>query len=47
MWACVYKGTKVKRMNENEKSFVCVRDEKSWNFEPNKTKNSLETLNKL
>ena len=33
-------------MNGNAKSsFVCVRDEKSWNIEPNKTNSSLKTLN--
>ena len=47
VWACVYKGAKVKRVNGNAKSFVCERDEKSWNIESNKTNNSLETLNKL
>ena len=28
-WTCVYKGVKVKRVNGNAKSFLCVRDEKS------------------
>ena len=36
LWTCVYKGVEVKRVNENAKSFWCVRDMKS-----------LETLNQI
>ena len=45
LWACVYKRVEVKMMNENAKSFLCVKDEKSWNIEPNKKNSSLKTLN--
>ena len=45
LWAYVYKGVEVKMANGNSKSFfVCEREEKSWNIEPNETNNSLETL---
>ena len=27
LWACVYKGVEVKRVNGNAKSFLCVRKE--------------------
>ena len=36
LWTCVYKGVEVKRVNENAKSFLCVREMKS-----------LETLNQI
>ena len=36
LWACVYKGVEVKMVNENAKSFLCVREKKS-----------LETLNQM
>ena len=36
LWACVYKGVEVKRVNRNAKSFLCVRERKN-----------LETLNKI
>ena len=42
--ACVYKGEEVKMVNGNAESFVCQREEKSWNIKPNETNNSLETL---
>ena len=46
MWACIYKGLEMKRVNENVNNFLCMREEKSWNIEPNKTNSSLKTLNK-
>ena len=36
LWACVYKGVEVKRVNRNAKSFLCVRERKN-----------LETLNQI
>ena len=33
-------------VNGNAKSFLCVREEKSWNIEPNETNSSLKSLNK-
>ena len=43
----VYEGVEVKKVNKNAKIFfMCVRDEKFWNIEPNKTNSSLKTLNK-
>ena len=45
LWTCVYKGVKVKRMNENANSFLCVRDRRSWNIEPNEINSSLKILN--
>ena len=29
-WVCVYKGVKVKTMDENAKSFLCVRERRSF-----------------
>ena len=50
VWACVYKGAKVKRVNGNAKSFVCVREMKSLEI-LNQIKQiislKVETLNKL
>ena len=47
LWACVYKKVEVKMVNENAKSFLCVREETSWNFELNEINNSFETLYKM
>ena len=30
LWVCVYKGVKVKTMDENAKSFLCVRERRSF-----------------
>ena len=30
LWAYVYKGVEIKRVNENAKSFLCVRERKSF-----------------
>ena len=46
LWAYVYKGVELKMVNENAKSFVCVREMKVLNIEPNETNSSLKTLNK-
>ena len=48
LWAFVYKGVEVKRVNGNTSIFLCVREkeEKSWNIETNETNSSLKTLNK-
>ena len=46
LWACVYKAVEVKWVNGNAKSFLCMREEKFWNIEPNETNNSLKKLNK-
>ena len=29
LWACVYKGVGVKRVNRNAKSFLCVKERKN------------------
>ena len=44
LWACVYKWVEVKMVNGNGKRFLCEREEKSWNIEPNETNSSFETL---
>ena len=31
-------------VNGNRKSFLCEREEKSWNIEPNETNSSFKTL---
>ena len=50
VWACVYKWAKVKSLNGNAKSFVCVREMKSLEI-LNQIKQiialKVETLNKL
>ena len=33
-------------MSENAEFFVCVRDGRSWNIEPNEINGSFKTLNK-
>ena len=47
LWTYVYKWVEVKKGKRKCKElFVCVRDKKFWNIEPNETNSSLKKLNK-